>query len=400
MPSTFIKRSEILLRYKMTTKEIKETALVATKYKDKLKFMSNPDEQLANLLDCYMELKPNIASEYSRLDYKKAEEVYTLDLRSKLQDTKANGKTYIPIPRKYDLSELKHEAETIPEEATHNYISMANNIFYANKVTHQIRDAEEKLIYEVFKLKGFKINYFKNGQKQELDPTEKGKEWLFGLTFKRLHEYFKLNPEDSSNARQIVEQEKRLRKSGLDASKLRVFENIKIGNTSVSIRDMAVASKEAMALKDMYIEQFIKEITHPIDNERKAEYDTVNWGMSKDDKGNDIFVIDIPFWQQFSVHVKNQALAAQIQPYPYPIYEKENILITNFMPSVEKHLRGDIDTETIDELKRLGSDRYAHMVLVKRGATKEQFARYYNVDNPIEVVKKPTVRSKDDDGSR
>lgn len=36
------------------------------------------------------------------------------------------------------------------------------------------------------------------------------------------------------------------------------------------------------------------------------------------------------------------------------------------------------------------------MVLVKRGETKEQFARYYNVDNPIEVVKKTTVRSKDD----
>lgn len=36
------------------------------------------------------------------------------------------------------------------------------------------------------------------------------------------------------------------------------------------------------------------------------------------------------------------------------------------------------------------------MVLVKRGETKEQFVRYYNVDNPIEVVKKTTVRSKDD----
>ena len=36
------------------------------------------------------------------------------------------------------------------------------------------------------------------------------------------------------------------------------------------------------------------------------------------------------------------------------------------------------------------------MFLVKRGETKEQFVRYYNVDNPIEVVKKTTVRSKDD----
>ena len=106
-------------------------------------------------------------------------------------------------------------------------------------------------------------------------------------------------------------------------------------------------------------------------------------------KQEHLFVVDLPYYGQFSIHMKTESSISALSDTPYDelrIYEKESVLLTDEVSSwAKKIILGKTFKEVVGKLKnirrnRKNGARIAHYTALKLGATKEELDELYRDD--------------------
>ena len=108
------------------------------------------------------------------------------------------GGIMIDLADDYDL--VKDTLETAKDESYefHDVRTDVFNMFYANKIAHKCKDAEDYLIAYIYSRKEnpqIQIRN-RNGEKEYLNPLRNQR--AFDMTYKKIHSYFTLDPKDIS----------------------------------------------------------------------------------------------------------------------------------------------------------------------------------------------------------
>ena len=79
------------------------------------------------------------------------------------------------------------------------------------------------------------------------------------------------------------------------------------------------------------------------------------YGIKREDEDNILFVMDVFKFGQFSVHIKNPELAAQIKrEYTMPIYRRKTAMLVNYMTKKARAFVRDSKTDdSLDEERNI-----------------------------------------------
>ena len=198
------------------------------------------------------------------------------------------------------------------------------------------------------------------------------------MTYKKIHSYFTLDPKDISNDRQINKLKYELTKFyGLTEEELKYLEDC-------GFRELANTNKNSMYIKDASIESLKDELIMEDEKGKvgiKPKYENLSFGITQDSEGQAVFAIDLPGYQQISVHVKDFRLIAQINSYPYEITEKRNVLIRKPEINLSETRSAAYTKGGLEELgKVLAEDnlpREGHRIMVAYGAGRDELDYYY-----------------------
>ena len=288
------------------------------------------------------------------------------------------GGIMIDLADDYDL--VKDTLETAKDESYefHDVRTDVFNMFYANKIAHKCKDAEDYLIAYIYSRKEnpqIQIRN-RNGEKEYLNPLRNQR--AFDMTYKKIHSYFTLDPKDISNDRQINKLKYELTKFyGLTEEELKYLEDC-------GFRELANTNKNSMYIKDASIESLKDELIMEDEKGKvgiKPKYENLSFGITQDSEGQAVFAIDLPGYQQISVHVKDFRLIAQINSYPYKITEKRNVLIRKPEINLSETRSAAYTKGGLEELgKVLAEDnlpREGHRIMVAYGAGRDELDYYY-----------------------
>ena len=288
------------------------------------------------------------------------------------------GGIMIDLADDYDL--VKDTLETAKDESYefHDVRTDVFNMFYANKIAHKCKDAEDYLIAYIYSRKEnpqIQIRN-RNGEKEYLNPLRNQR--AFDMTYKKIHSYFTLDPKDISNDRQINKLKYELTKFyGLTEEELKYLEDC-------GFRELANTNKNSMYIKDASIGSLKDELIMEDEKGKvgiKPKYENLSFGITQDSEGQAVFAIDLPGYQQISVHVKDFRLIAQINSYPYEITEKRNVLIRKPEINLSETRSAAYTKGGLEELgKVLAEDnlpREGHRIMVAYGAGRDELDYYY-----------------------
>lgn len=252
------------------------------------------------------------------------------------------------------------------------------NMFYANKIAHKCKDAEEYLIGYVYSQKEKPQIQIKNRSEriEHLNPL--GNQRAFDLAYKKLHSYFTLDPEDITNNRQINKLKYELTKFyGITEEDFNYLENN-------GFRKLANTNKNAMYIKDSSIASLTDELIMEDEKGKaciKPKYENLSFGVTQDEDYQELFAIDLPGYQQISVHVKDFRLIGQINSYPYKIMERRNILIRKPEIGLSEARSAAYANGGLEELGEvLAKDnlpKEGHRIMVAYGAGRDELDDYY-----------------------
>lgn len=133
--------------------------------------------------------------------------------------------------------------------------------------------------------------------------------------------------------------------------------------------------------------------------------DDISYGMITDETGNSL-VIDLPYYGQFAVHIKNKKSISALSDITYDeirFYEKESVILTDdISESAQKFIDSRKQSgktglkQLIPELRKIRQDRprFAHYVALKMGATKQELDEMYK-DYTIESTPRKTPKKYD-----
>lgn len=315
------------------------------------------------MLQIYEKTEPKYKEKYEQIE---EEEMWALgSIKAELADD-------------YDI--VKDTMQTVKDESYEFYDVRTDvfNMFYANKIAHKCKDAEDYLIGYIYSRKENPLIQFRDrsGRKEHLNPLSNQR--AFDLAYKKLHSYFTLDPTDVTNNRQISKLKYELTKFyGITENDFEYLENN-------GFRKLANTNKNTMYIKDASIASLKDELVMEDEEGKvcvKPKYENLSFGVAKDNDGQHIFAIDLPGHQQISVHVKDFRLIGQINSYPYKIIERRNVLIrkpeinlseTRSVAYADGGLEGLGKVLAKDNLPKEG-----HRIMVAYGAGRDELDDYY-----------------------
>lgn len=271
----------------------------------------NTSKNLNRLLGFYEDINTNWVNDYNKVNERK-------------------GKTKVKITtsgKKIDIFKAKEDVEETEYSKVKNTGRMVQ---IANSIGHTCEYIINK------KLNGY-IREHKNIQ-CDLDNNDQFKEISFNL--RRIY-------------RPITkEQEKQERKEYL-MEKYSFHERDFICLEGYNFDRYMDIFNKCMQIKDVGIEKI-----HEILTEHKA--DTISYGYKEDDDGRALFVMDVPGFDQFSVHVKNMKLIDSLikTPYNMPLYNRENVIILSRSKQENEIINDLMGNDSED--KRLGISEIAN----------------------------------------
>lgn len=101
------------------------------------------------------------------------------------------------------------------------------------------------------------------------------------------------------------------------------------------------------------------------------------------EKERNLFVLDVPFFGQMSVHIKSPELISQLgkHKYPYPVYQRESILLTDRLTPEQERIVKRNDIEEIRKYFEEGEEEFAHLLAIKGGYTADEIKYVHGGDN-------------------
>lgn len=274
------------------------------------------EENLNALLEIYQAIMPNWVKDYN-------------DLSKRLHDKSGiNSKEFddfldIQLPSDYNVRELK--APKNKQESIFIDIMQRGRIIHlANKIAHQFE------------------YIFENKLRQYMMENE--------ITLYSLEEFYQVK----KLMRTIYSQGTREEVRQLARKKL--IENYEFdedfdkgeNRKLYQLPELIKAYNDGMYLKALEIEN-VNSLAHNYDRH------DISYGIKREDEDNTLFVMDVYGFGQFSVHIKEPELAAQIKrEYTMPIYRKKTAMLVNYMPKKAKEFVRDSKTDdSLDEERNI-----------------------------------------------
>lgn len=339
--------------------KLKPALFINAKELDIYHYMSlTEEERFAALMRLYERAEPAWVSKFNELESRKPE------------------KMRINLDTKTTMEELIESAEG--DELCQTAMSM----YTANKLAHLCENARNVLLEDYLKNK---INLLYNSgydRSANLLRTSIYGKRAFRDVSNTIYAYF--DPANQSKTGLLRKLEGELYSSGIDANDIAAFRKI-------GIDKLAVKQRNGYYLKDFEMMNLITKL---------QTRDDVAYGMVvtpkedelgrtiKDRQGNPkndyLMVVDLPYYGQFSVHMKTQSSISALSATPYSesrVFEKESMILTDQVSEyAKKHELKKGGTITIAELKELKSKdpRYAHYLALKTGSGKDELDEMYS----------------------
>lgn len=163
------------------------------------------------------------------------------------------------------------------------------------------------------------------------------------------------------------------------------------------LEELSQLERNAFYIKEFEIDNIIKIL---------KSRDDISYGKVTDETGNSL-VIDLPYYGQFSVHLKSKGSISALSNTPYDslhFYEKESVILSDEVSKAAQRLidkrreSGKVDlVDLIPELRKMkkGKPRFAHYVALKMGATKQELDELYRDEQKPRTIKdKPKTQNK------
>lgn len=295
-------------------------------------------EKLDLLLEMFKQFKSDYIDNYNKMEEKKSERVQ------------------ISIPRGYDLKDLikSVDGEIILQKAL--------EIYYSNKVAH----------YAEYWQKDFLRQFLKKYQNPEnLFDIIINDSRLFGIINNSLFRIFDEYNQD--NTREIKYHKDILKRYGIGERELRIL--------GKSIPSLVNIYRDAMCIKDAELH----EIVSLLEEDKLSSYGMITHTEveSGKEKERNLFVLDVPFFGQMSVHIKSPELISQLgkHKYPYPVYQRESILLTDRLTPEQERIVKRNDIEEIRKYFEEGEEEFAHLLAIKGGYTADEIKYVHGGDN-------------------
>lgn len=310
------------------------------------------DQRFKGLMLLYDKIEPNWKNVYTEVENQKPAEIQTPLGADSIEDV-IDGALY----------------DDVLEECLSMHI--------ANKVAHQY-EFSAYIIIE---------NLLRNKCKEGKIPVELiDDRRTFRSIAKNITNLY--DPIYEPSSRTVIESKRKLAEKGIKEEDIK-----ELG--SLGIPELLIAKKQAFAAKDYEISQSTKLLS-----KRKDISFGVCTSYKKDRTGRTIYdnlarpkeenslVIDVPYYGQFSIHLKDTASISNFYKLPYYswryIYEKETVLLTDQISKQAQEIFEKTSTPTYKELRgylkgmEKVNPRFAHYLAIKLGATKRELRDLHN----------------------
>lgn len=310
------------------------------------------EKRFAKLMTLYDEVQPRWVSEFNALEQKKPR----------------NMQIYLD-PQTTTMEDLIESADN--DELCQTVMAM----YTANKLAHVCENTRRVLLEK----------YLKQKLQDAASPQEETllKDALhdFENISHTLKSYF--DPRNSTKPGLLRKLEYTLNVNGISSKDLETF-------SKNGFKQLVEKERVGYYLKDFEMMNLI---------EMLKERDDISYGMVTDHKldnfgnplinrhtgkpqSNHLLVVDLPYYGQFSVHMKEASSISALSQTPYrkmQVFETESMILTSeISPYAEKDLdNGSISMENLKKIKAR-DPRYAHYLALKTGATKDEIEELHS----------------------
>lgn len=258
------------------------------------KYTTNTSEDnLNSLLDLFQIMKPNWVRDFNNLD-------------NRLTKNKSSDFLSEQLPPEYTVDNLKANKNEDKDQYT-DIMQRGRIIHLSNKIAHQF-----DYIFQS------KIKEYMRRRKIETNTPEEFYE------IKRLIKQ-RYNQRTKPKIKEIAET-KLIKQYGFKKDDFSTRKSLNM----LGLPSLIKAYSDAMYIKDTEIESVNNLV-------QRYSREDVSYGIKEDDEYNTLFIMDIPKFGQFAVHVKDPSLIAQIKTkYKMPLYKRESLMLVDHLSEEAK----------------------------------------------------------------
>ncbi len=275
------------------------------------------EDNLNCLLDIFETLKPNWVQDFNELSQNLLEE-------NKIEDKTFDSFLTVRLPSNYTVQKLK-----APKNESKNPViditQRGRIIHVVNKIAHHFEDVFDNRLREYM---------IKNGI-----PCETKAE--FYDVKRQIRQIYNSNTKDRV---------KEIAKSNLILSYSFEEKDFETGRNLdvLELSELIKAYNDGMYIKSTEIEN-VNRLIHDYDR------DDISYGVKKFDEDNILFVMDVRGFGQFSVHMKDPNLIAQIKnKYNMPIYRRKTAMLVNCISKEAKQFITEAkEDDSMDEERNI-----------------------------------------------
>lgn len=261
--------------------------------------IQSSEQNLNRLLDVFQKLKPNWVEKFNELDQRLIDE-------KEIEDETFSNFLSIKLPKAYTVDRLK-APKNEKNSALVDIIQRGRIIHLVNKIAHHFEDVFDNRIMEYM---------IKNNI-----PCETREE--FYDVKRQIRQIYNSN---TRNRVKEIAQSNLILSYGFEEKDFARGKNL----DALNLPELVRAYNNGMYIKALEIEN-VNRLVHDYDR------DDISYGVKKFDEDNILFVMDVRGYGQFSVHMKDPNLIAQIKTkYTMPIYRRKTAMLVNYVSKQAK----------------------------------------------------------------
>lgn len=297
---------------KLGTSVLKEFDAICKNYT-----IRSSEDNLNSLLDVFQRLKPNWVEQFNDLNQRLLDE-------NKIEDKVFDDFLTAELPKDYTVKDLK-VPKNKDEDPFVDIMQRGRIIHVANKIAHHFEDVFHHRLNEYI----IKNNISCETREEQYEVRKLVKKVYNPATNERVKELAK------STLMMLY---------GFEEQDFEKGKNLDVLNLSNLIQ----AYNDGMYMKALEIEN-VNKLAHDYD------LDDLSYGVKKVDEDNILFVMDVQGFGQFSVHMKDPNLIAQIKnKYRMPIYRRKTEMLVNHMSEDAKEFVQECrEDDSMDEERNI-----------------------------------------------
>lgn len=297
---------------KLGTSVLKEFNAICENYA-----IRSSEDNLNSLLDVFQRLKPNWVEQFNDLNQRLLKE-------NEIEDKVFDDFLTVELPKGYTVKDLKAPKNKNNDPFV-DIMQRGRIIHIANKIAHHFEDVFNHRLNEYM-------------IKNSISCETREEEYQIRKLVRKVY-----NPATNKRVKEIAKSDLMML-YGFEEQDFEQEKNLDV----LQLPQLIKAYSEGMYIKDTEIEN-VNKLVHDYDRE------DISYGVKKSSEEDTLFVMDVQGFGQFSVHVKDPNLIAQIKnKYKMPIYKRKTAMLVNHMSEDAKEFIQDCrEDDSMDEERNI-----------------------------------------------